>query len=82
VTTVNPKPGRQKPMTGLNAQGLRQILSDVALLTLVASGRVSVDTVELTDAFSRVLLWRARVVGGLTTQLLDVEEDSDAKNSP
>lgn len=52
-------------------RSLRSILSDVSLLTLAASGRVSVPTAELTDAFSRVLLWRARVVGGLTSVLLE-----------
>lgn len=66
-----------------DVRSIRRILSDVCLLTLAASGRVTVPTVELTDAFARVLQWRARVVGGLTSQLLDVTALSlplDARN--
>lgn len=76
---------RQKPNVAVgDIRALRRILSDVSLLTLAASGRVSVPTAELTDAFARVLSWRARVAGGITSQLLDVTDPAspslDARN--
>jgi len=65
---------RAKP---LDTRNLKLVLSDVAYVTLVAAGRVDVDTVKLNDAFSRLLAWRALVVGELSDRLL-----SDCETAP
>jgi len=74
-------PKQKKVFPQGDIRALRQALSDVSLLTLAASGRVDVPAVELTDAFSRLLAWRARVVGGITSALLDASPVSEVSGS-
>lgn len=78
TTTVLPRGSRER----LTNRMLRQVLSDVVLLHLVASGRVDAAPQDVGDAFSRLLLWRARVVGGVTSALLSVTPEEEDPNAP
>jgi len=61
---------------------LRQILSDVAYVTLAAAGAVPVPSVELGDAISRILLWRSRVTANLAERLVNHPVDVTTSLSP
>jgi len=75
MSTMPKNLGVSRTPSSRELRELRQILSDVAYVTLAAAGAVPVPSVELGDAISRILLWRSRVTARLAERLVETDVD-------